>query len=146
MKDFTSQQREIVARKLGYNGPMQGFDEFIASSPSLEAKYAAITGKFVERMARGGLVKMKPKRYVDGGVVTDQQVADWYSKPENKALSDTQIKATMDQLKLQQTKPLLTKLLLIKLRLLMLLLLVLLGILMLLTLQQPPLLLVLLGL
>jgi hypothetical protein len=99
MKDFTSQQREIVARKLGYDGPMQGFDEFIASSPSLEAKYAAITGKFAERMAKGGLVKMKPKQYADGGVVTDAQVADWYSKPENKALSDTQIKATMDQFK-----------------------------------------------
>lgn len=99
MKDFTSQQREIVARKLGYDGPMQGFDEFIASSPSLEAKYAAITGKFAERMAKGGLVKMKPKRYADGGVVTDAQIADWWDNPVNKQLSDTQIKATMDQFK-----------------------------------------------
>jgi hypothetical protein len=65
MKDFTSQQREIVARKLGYDGPMQGFDEYIASSPSLGAKYAAITGKFAERMAKGGLVKMK--KYLVGG-------------------------------------------------------------------------------
>jgi hypothetical protein len=57
MKDFTAQQKEIVARKLGYDGPMQGFDEFIASSPALEAKYSAITGKYAERMAKGGLVK-----------------------------------------------------------------------------------------
>jgi hypothetical protein len=74
MKDFTSQQKEIVARKLGYDGPMQGFDEFIASSPALEARYSAITGKFAERMAKGGLVKMK--RYADGGVVDPELVID----------------------------------------------------------------------
>ncbi len=55
MKDFTSQQKEIVARKLGYDGPMQGFDEFIASSPALGAKYSSITDKFAKRMANGGL-------------------------------------------------------------------------------------------
>ncbi len=70
MKDFTSQQKEVVARKLGYDGPMQGFDEFIASSPSLEAKYAAITGKFSQRMANGGLVKMKPRGFPAGGYVS----------------------------------------------------------------------------
>lgn len=75
MKDFTSQQREIVARKLGYDGPMQGFDDFIASSPSLGAKYAAITGKFAERMAKGGLVKMKPRGYAYGGpVYSDEEL------------------------------------------------------------------------
>ena len=75
MKDFTSQQKEVVARKLGYDGPMQGFDAFIASSPALEAKYAAITGKFIERMAKGGLVKMKPKGYAYGGpVYSDEQL------------------------------------------------------------------------
>jgi hypothetical protein len=99
MKDFTSQQKEIVARKLGYDGPMQGFDEFIASSPALEAKYAAITGKFAERMAKGGLVKMKPKKYVDGGVVTDQQITDWWSNPVNQKLSDAEIATTMQQFK-----------------------------------------------
>ena len=75
MKDFTSQQKEVVARKLGYDGPMQGFDEFIASSPSLEAKYAAITGKFSQRMANGGLVKMKPRGFPAGGYVTTDSVA-----------------------------------------------------------------------
>ena len=147
MKDFTSQQKEIVARKLGYDGPMQGFDEFIASSPSLGAKYAAITGKFAERMAKGGLVKMKPRGYAYGGPVytdeqffqqtgswekaaelrdaqnqaiaaatladnqaavaaaqsrggvTDNVVADWWSKPENQKKSDDEIKTLMDQFK-----------------------------------------------
>jgi hypothetical protein len=75
MKDFTAQQKEIVARKLGYDGPMQGFDDFISSSPALEAKYAAISGKFIERMAKGGLVKMKPKGYAYGGpVYSDEQL------------------------------------------------------------------------
>lgn len=69
MKDFTSQQREVVARKLGYEGPMQGFDEFLSSSPPLAMKYATITGKFAERMAKGGLVKMK-RKYGAGGSVS----------------------------------------------------------------------------
>jgi len=112
MKDFTSQQKEIVARKLGYDGPMQGFDEFIASSPALGAKYASITGKFAERMAKGGLVKMKRGYAVGGGVsnvqedrssasaatkYTDAQIAEWWSNPANQALSDVQIKELMLQ-------------------------------------------------
>jgi len=101
MKDFTSQQKEIVARKLGYDGPMQGFDEFIASSPALEAKYAAITGKFAERMAKGGLVKMKPKpkHFVIGGTVTDAQISEWWNNPVNQKLSDAEIATTMQQFK-----------------------------------------------
>lgn len=94
MKDFTAQQREVVARKLGYEGPMQGFDQFISSSPALEAKYAAIAGKFAERMAKGGLVKMKrkPKGYAYGGpIYTDeeffQQTGSW---EEAAALRDAQ--------------------------------------------------------
>ena len=64
MSEFTSKQKEIVARKLGYDGPMQGFDEFIASSPALQAKYSMVTQKYVERMAKGGVVK----KYAFGGV------------------------------------------------------------------------------
>lgn len=67
-KSFTSKQKEIVARKMGYDGPMQGFDDFLASSPSDAQKYSSITSKFVERMAKGGVVK--PKQYQVGGVVT----------------------------------------------------------------------------
>ena len=98
MKDFTSQQKEVVARKLGYDGPMQGFDEFIASSPALEAKYAAISGKFAERMAKGGLVKMK-RRFQAGGAVTNEQIAAWWADPANQKLSDAEIKAAMDTYK-----------------------------------------------
>ena len=98
MRDFTSQQKAVVARKLGYDGPMQGFDEFIASSPALEAKYAAISGKFAERMAKGGLVKMK-RRYAAGGAVTNEQIKAWWADPANQKLSDAEIKTAMDTYK-----------------------------------------------
>jgi hypothetical protein len=64
-QEFTSKQREIIARKLGYDGPMQSFDEFLNSSPALQAKYNAVSDKYVQRMAKGGAVK----KYFVGGVV-----------------------------------------------------------------------------
>jgi hypothetical protein len=64
-QEFTSKQREIIARRLGYDGPMQSFDEFLNSSPSLQAKYNAVSDKYVQRMAAGGMVK----KYQVGGVV-----------------------------------------------------------------------------
>jgi len=66
MANFTDQQKKIIARKLGYEGPMQGFEAFLKSSPALEAKFNTITSKYAERMAKGGMVK----RYADGGVAT----------------------------------------------------------------------------
>jgi hypothetical protein len=71
MNKFTAKQKEIVARKLGYDGPMQGFDDFIKSSPALGMKYATIGDKFATRMAKGGVVKKAPvKKYQAGGDVT----------------------------------------------------------------------------
>lgn len=72
-KSFTSKQKEIVARKMGYDGPMQGFDDFLASSPSDAQKYSAITSKFVERMAKGGVVQ--PKKMFTGGVLSKVEPA-----------------------------------------------------------------------
>ena len=67
MTTFTSKQREIVARKLGYDGPMQGFDEFVKSSPALEAKYNLVADKYTQKkLAKGGMVK----KYAAGGSVT----------------------------------------------------------------------------
>ena len=68
-ENFTAKQKEIVARKLGYDGPMQGFDDFLNSSPALGMKYASITDKFATRMAKGGAVTKK-RKYAEGGVVT----------------------------------------------------------------------------
>lgn len=60
MKDnFTEQQREIVARKMGFDGPMQNFGEFLMSSPSTASKYSAVAMKLGEKaqaFAAGGAV------------------------------------------------------------------------------------------
>jgi hypothetical protein len=53
---FTSKQREVLARKLGYEGPMQGFDQYLQSSPALMMRYNAVTDKYAKRMAKGGVV------------------------------------------------------------------------------------------
>jgi hypothetical protein len=68
MNKFTAKQREVIARKMGYEGPMQGFDTFLQSSPSLSTKYNMITDKYTQRMAKGGLVK----KYQAGGSVTQR--------------------------------------------------------------------------
>jgi hypothetical protein len=70
-ENFTATQKEVVARKMGYNGPMQMFDEFLMSRPSDAQRYAFITSKFAENMANGGMVG-----YAQGGAV---------SAPQNKA-------------------------------------------------------------
>lgn len=67
-KEITAKQKEILARKLGYDGPMQGFDEFVKSDPALQRKYGTIVEKF---MARGGMAsKKKPIKMQEGGTVT----------------------------------------------------------------------------
>ena len=58
-ENFTAKQKEVVARKMGYNGPMQMFDEFLMSRPSDAQRYASITSKFAENMAKGGMVGYK---------------------------------------------------------------------------------------
>ncbi len=70
-KEFTSGQKEILARKLGYDGPMQGFDQYIKSSPALAAKYSTITDKYVQRMAKGGLTR---KKFAVGGVAGGDEI------------------------------------------------------------------------
>ena len=77
-KEFTAKQKEIVARKLGYDGPMQGFDEFLQSSPALAMKYGMIADKY---MAKGGMVK----KYQAGGTVPTNDVAGLYQQYLNRA-------------------------------------------------------------
>ena len=75
-KEFTSGQKEIIARKLGYEGPMQGFESFLASSPALSAKYNMVTSKYVQRMAKGGLTSQrKVRKFATGGNVAEQLTA-----------------------------------------------------------------------
>jgi hypothetical protein len=60
-KTFTEKQKEIMARKLGYDGPMTEFEKFVKSDPAMERKYNAVVGKlmarkgaYVTKMAVGG--------------------------------------------------------------------------------------------
>jgi hypothetical protein len=96
-ENFTAKQREIVARKLGYDGPMQGFDDFLNSSPALGMKYASITDKFATRMAKGGAVVAKSpvKKYQAGGLVSDDVVRNFLAN--NPGLTDQQIAARMTE-------------------------------------------------
>jgi hypothetical protein len=105
MNNFTEKQREIVARKLGYDGPMQGFDDFLNSSPALGMKYASITDKFATRMAKGGVVHKSPvKKFAEGGVVfsagiqnaTAEQKAAEYNRLVRSGATDASIKAAAD--------------------------------------------------
>ena len=93
MTPFTTRQKEIVARKMGYDGPMQGFDEFLNSDPAMAMRYSSLSGKFAERMAKGGLVK----KYAAGGVVSDADVKRYLAA--NPGLTDQQIAAKMDEFK-----------------------------------------------
>jgi hypothetical protein len=73
-KTFTEKQREIVARKMGYEGPMSMFDKYRQSTPADAQKYGLITEKF---MARGGMVS----KMAEGGLVSDlslnEQARQW---------------------------------------------------------------------
>ena len=64
-ENFTATQKEVVARKMGYNGPMHMFDEFLMSTPAEAKKYSLITSKLSEGMAKGGAVV----HYAKGGQV-----------------------------------------------------------------------------
>ena len=60
-KIFTDKQREIIARKLGYDGPMSEFDKFVRSDPAMEQKVRQLAVKLV---ANGGFIK----KYAAGGL------------------------------------------------------------------------------
>jgi hypothetical protein len=73
---FTEKQREVVARRMGYEGPMQMFDEYLKSSPADARKFGLIETKF---MAKGGVVKkMAVGGFTSGGGST---TPDWVIPP-----------------------------------------------------------------
>lgn len=107
MSKFTAKQKEVVARKLGYDGPMQGFDEFLQSSPALQMKYNMVADKYVERMAKGGVVRNYQaggdvtattpiKLNIDPATATAQQKADEYNRLRSEGLTDTQIRSGVE--------------------------------------------------
>ena len=62
-KTFTDKQREVVARKMGFEGPMDMFDSYLKSSPADARKYGLISDVY---MAKGGVVR----KMAEGGSVT----------------------------------------------------------------------------
>ena len=98
-ESFTSKQKEIVARKMGYDGPMQMFDEFLSASPSDAQKYSAITSKFAERMAKGGVVVAKApvNEYYVGGDVAKAKAEAAANEAAYKARVDAVNKARADK-------------------------------------------------
>jgi hypothetical protein len=90
-ENFTAKQKEIVARKMGYDGPMQMFDEYLASTPSDAQRYASVTSKFAERMAKGGVVtKSKVRRYAEGGTVNKTPEEYGFKAPTGPSASALQ--------------------------------------------------------
>jgi hypothetical protein len=81
MKDnFTEQQREIVARKMGFDGPMQNFGEFLMSSPSTATQYSAVAAKLGEKaqaFAAGGAVAK-----TSATAIIKAYASKHYNKPE----------------------------------------------------------------
>jgi hypothetical protein len=82
-KEFNTKQKEIVARKMGYDGPMSMFDVFLNSSPVESRKYGMLKDKF---MAKGGVIKMQ-----EGGTTTDPV------KPTAAQVTPAQIQQTEAQ-------------------------------------------------
>jgi hypothetical protein len=90
-KVFTDKQREIIARKMGYDGPMAMFDAFLNSSPTDLQKYEMVRDKF---MKRGGLATNKLKLQT-GGVVFDPNAPP---SPTAAQVTPAQIQEQQDQL------------------------------------------------
>jgi len=67
-KAFKPSGMEKIARSMGYQGDMQGFQNFLATDPARQQQMDMYTNKAVQ-MAKGGVVKMQP-----GGLVNQQQV------------------------------------------------------------------------
>ncbi len=65
----TSKIREKIARKIGYDGPMSGYDDFLASSLPAQRLHAQMTQGVATKLkkAKGGIVK----RMAQGGLSID---------------------------------------------------------------------------
>jgi len=62
---FTTQQTEVLARKLGFNGPMDQFQNFLKSDGALYQKYAAYENKAKEMVSSS----TQKRGFAEGGLV-----------------------------------------------------------------------------
>jgi hypothetical protein len=64
---------------------MQGFDEFLQSSPALMMKYNAVTDKYAKKMAQGGAVTPTPAPapVQNTSTVTDDMIKSFFNQNKN---------------------------------------------------------------
>jgi len=69
---FTDQQKEVLARRMGFNGPMDQFGKFLQSSPAYQEKFLSYENK--ARQMVEGTASQSPKptaAFAEGGIVTE---------------------------------------------------------------------------
>ena len=82
---FSEKQMEQVARRMGFSGPMDKFDEFVSSDPSKSATLKKVTEKAARlgsapKMASGGVITNKTASTSTAGDKVTQQAL---KKPES---------------------------------------------------------------
>ena len=66
---FTEQQKEVLARSMGFQGPMDQFGKFLQSSPAHSQKYTSYVDK-AKNLVEGSPVTPNPEpSFADGGLV-----------------------------------------------------------------------------
>jgi hypothetical protein len=55
-KGFSDEQMKRIAGKLGFQGPVENFGQFLQSNPAMAAKYAGLEAKAKMKFAEGGVV------------------------------------------------------------------------------------------
>lgn len=68
---FTAQQMEAIARQMGYDGPMSGFNDFLAASPGNAAKLNQYTLKAKKLVEQRASSQNNTQGFASGGVVTN---------------------------------------------------------------------------
>jgi hypothetical protein len=54
-KGFSDEQMKRIAGKLGFDGPVEKFGQFLQSNPAMAAKYAGLEAKAKMKFAEGGM-------------------------------------------------------------------------------------------
>lgn len=91
---FTEQQKEVLARRMGFNGPMDQFGNFLQSSPAHQQKFLSYEQKAKQMVEAGAAPMAKPKvAFADGGVVTPT-VPDTTIPPIQKPVTIDQLRQT----------------------------------------------------
>jgi hypothetical protein len=70
-KAFKPSGMEKIARSMGYQGGMQGFQDYLATNPAQQQQMDMYTNKAMQ-MAKGGMVK----KFADGGTITNPSIGD----------------------------------------------------------------------